>query len=338
MSKQTQIKDNKKADCTRQSNQSASETTNSQPKGNESMNSLALSFNDVTFNPVSQNDGQIWLTSTELAKALGYAETDSVSKIYSRNKDEFTSNMTTTVKMGVVRKTGKVTMSVRVFSLRGCHLIAMFARTKVAQDFRKWVLDILDKEVGQATVERITRLTISAEQQKQIRFAIAKRCQQNSVHYQTVYTALYEHFNVPRYTELLVSDFDEAIKFIQSVNLTPQIEDKEFTMLDGKSTNAVMDYLFSLRREITRLGGKIPEFNLSNEIIAQGIITRMIQGNRMMLSFDMESGARIKFIPQDHWVITEDNIANIIGDADGVKKSRLPEIMNALIGRMGFSR
>lgn len=300
------------------------------------MSSLALSFNDVTFNPVTQNDGQIWLTSTELAKALGYTETDSVSKIYNRNKDEFTNNMTLTVKMTVKGfGGGNSKKAVRIFSLRGCHLIAMLAKSKVAKEFRKWVLDILDKEVGQPVM---VRPTISIEQQKQIRFAIAKRCQQNSVHYQTVYTALYEHFNVPRYTELLVSDFDEAIKFIQSVNLTPQIEDKEFTMLDGKSTNAVMDYLFSLRREITRLGGKIPEFNLSNEIIAQGIITRMIQGNRMMLSFDMESGARIKFIPQDHWVITEDNIANIIGDADGVKKSRLPEIMNALIGRMGFSR
>lgn len=329
--------DNKKADITRQDELSAFETTDSQPKGNETMNSLT--FNEVNFNPVLQNDNQIWLTSSELSKALGYADNRSVSKIFQRNESEFTAKMTTVVKLttnGI--NNSKRQIDTRIFSLRGCHLIAMFARTKVAQDFRKWVLDILDKEVGQATVERITRLTISAEQQKQIRFAIAKRCQQNSVHYQTVYTALYEHFNVPRYTELLVSDFDEAIKFIQSVNLTPQIEDKEFTMLDGKSTNAVMDYLFSLRREITRLGGKIPEFNLSNEIIAQGIITRMIQGNRMMLSFDMESGARIKFIPQDHWVITEDNIANIIGDADGVKKSRLPEIMNALIGRMGFSR
>lgn len=312
------------------------------------MTSLALTFNDVTFNPVSQNDGQIWLTSSQIAEALEYKNTQSITKLFNTNSDEFDETMVKIVKLPTVNhavtdsvttlKTKGLSNKMRIFSLRGCHLLAMFARTQKAKDFRKWVLNILAKEVGQATVERITRLTISAEQQKQIRFAIAKRCQQNSVHYQTVYTALYEHFNVPRYTELLVSDFDEAIKFIQSVNLTPQIEDKEFTMLDGKSTNAVMDYLFSLRREITRLGGKIPEFNLSNEIIAQGIITRMIQGNRMMLSFDMESGARIKFIPQDHWVITEDNIANIIGDADGVKKSRLPEIMNALIGRMGFSR
>jgi hypothetical protein len=28
----------------------------------------------------------------------------------------------------------------------------------------------------------------------------------------------------------------------------------------------------------------------------------------------------------------------LFDSADGVKKSRLPEIMNALIGRMGFSR
>ena len=40
---------------------------------------------------------------------------------------------------------------VRIFSLRGAHLLAMFARTKVAKAFRKWVLDVLDREVqGQA--------------------------------------------------------------------------------------------------------------------------------------------------------------------------------------------
>ena len=38
---------------------------------------------------------------------------------------------------------------VRVFSLRGTHLIAMFSHTKVAKDFRRWVLDILDREAQQ---------------------------------------------------------------------------------------------------------------------------------------------------------------------------------------------
>lgn len=36
------------------------------------------------------------------------------------------------------------TERVRIFSLRGCHLLAMFARTPVAKAFRRWVLDVLD--------------------------------------------------------------------------------------------------------------------------------------------------------------------------------------------------
>ena len=34
------------------------------------MSSLALSFNEVKFNPVPRQDGQIWLSSGELAQAL----------------------------------------------------------------------------------------------------------------------------------------------------------------------------------------------------------------------------------------------------------------------------
>ncbi|MDQ9668887.1 hypothetical protein RF033_15005, partial [Serratia marcescens] len=41
----------------------------------------------------------------------------------------------------------------RIFSLRGAHLIGMFARTKLAKEFRKWVLDILDQEIGAVTNE-----------------------------------------------------------------------------------------------------------------------------------------------------------------------------------------
>lgn len=104
-----------------------------------------LTFQNITFEPIYQ-DGQLWFTSTELAKALGYSRTDNVSRVYARNSDEFTDYMTTTVKMTLVRKTGEVDVMVRVFSLRGAHLIAMFASTPVAKEFRKWVLDILDRE------------------------------------------------------------------------------------------------------------------------------------------------------------------------------------------------
>lgn len=97
----------------------------------------SLTFNAIQFHPIQQNDDQIWITSSELARALGYAREDSVSRIYDRKSDEFTSNMTTTVKLTVVRATGSVEMDNRIFSLRGCHLITFFARTPVAKEFRK---------------------------------------------------------------------------------------------------------------------------------------------------------------------------------------------------------
>lgn len=107
------------------------------------MTSLALSFNEVNFTPVQQN-GQIWLTAGELARALGYAKANAVTQVYERNQDEFSSNMTQ-----VIDNPQSLNLRLRIFSLRGAHLIAMFSKTDIAKQFRKWVLDILDREVGQ---------------------------------------------------------------------------------------------------------------------------------------------------------------------------------------------
>ena len=113
-----------------------------------------LTFNEVNFNPVEQN-GQIWLTSIDLAKALGYKSTKSVSNLYSNNSDEFTDQMTLVIDSMTNGIGGsKRKMQVRIFSLRGCHAIGFFARTTVAKAFRKWVLDILDKETSSTSIER----------------------------------------------------------------------------------------------------------------------------------------------------------------------------------------
>lgn len=134
------------------------------------MNSITkneLTFQNFTFNPIVEN-GQVWFTSAEIARALEYKKADSVSQIYARNADEFTDSMTTTLKMKVVRKTGEVEMVNRLFSLRGAHLLAMFAKTTVAKLFRKWVLDILDKEVANNKTEIIEK----PKPEKQYRYLI----------------------------------------------------------------------------------------------------------------------------------------------------------------------
>lgn len=122
--------------------------------GNIDMNIVQrkdLTFQNITFTEIHHAE-QTWLTSSELAKALGYKKSDAVTQIFSRYHDEFTDSMSTTLRLSVVRKTGAVDIPVRVFSLRGAHLVAMFSTTDKAKEFRRWVLDILDREVTQSPI------------------------------------------------------------------------------------------------------------------------------------------------------------------------------------------
>ena len=126
-------------------------------EGNIDMNIVAKSdfnFHGVTLNPVENVTG-VWLTSADIAKALGYKSTKSISNLFAQYEDEFSQGMTMVIESvtnGINGSTRR--MKVRVFSLRGAHLIAMFARTPVAKEFRRWVLDILDREVVHSPIEK----------------------------------------------------------------------------------------------------------------------------------------------------------------------------------------
>lgn len=104
--------------------------------------SIALSFQNTTFHIIDHNS-QPWLRGTQIGDALGYTKGRiSIDKIYKSNQDEFNESMTALVELDT--EGGK--QQVRIFSLRGCHLLAMFSRTKIAKEFRKWVLDVLDQQ------------------------------------------------------------------------------------------------------------------------------------------------------------------------------------------------
>lgn len=104
-----------------------------------------LTFNGVTLSPVTHQNS-LWIRSAELARALGYADESIVSRLYRKHSDEFTPDMTQLIEISAEDQNGLLGSAgrCRIFSLRGCHLVAMFSRTKVAKDFRKWVLNVLD--------------------------------------------------------------------------------------------------------------------------------------------------------------------------------------------------
>jgi len=108
------------------------------------MNTIKLA--DFHGHPIEilDRDGTPWVTGEEIGKALGFAHPrQGINKIYRRYADEFTAEMTVEPNLGSTSGYKEV----RIYSPRGAHLIAMFARTDKAKAFRQWVLDVLEKDM-----------------------------------------------------------------------------------------------------------------------------------------------------------------------------------------------
>lgn len=180
------------------------------------MNSLALSFHDVKLNPVMYSGDQIWLRSSEIAEALGYKQSDAVTKLFNRNADEFTDNMTQ-----VIDNPQTPNLGVRIFTLRGCHLIAMFARTAVAKEFRKWVLDLLDREV----TNQLHATTVL--EREQLNQAIVTLVAKNGrLNYSDAYKLVHQRFNVEHTHELNRQQLADAVTYVHWLTVSSAADNK----------------------------------------------------------------------------------------------------------------
>ena len=119
-----------------------------------------LEFQDVTLKVIDRN-GAVWLTTQDIAQSLygrkGVPRNEAtfekrIRNLYARHCDEFTNSMTSLIEL----KTNGGVQTVRVFSLRGAHLLGMLARTERAKEFRRWVLDVIEmhnNEIGILTTQ-----------------------------------------------------------------------------------------------------------------------------------------------------------------------------------------
>ena len=200
-----------------------------------------LTFQNTTLSVINKNN-QIWLTTKEIGKGLGYRNPSAdIANLYDRNADEFTAEMTALIEMPTAGGIQKV----RIFSLRGAHLIAMFSRTKIAKEFRKWVLDILDEEVRKTTA--LLPNTITPEQQQAIQSAVQQAHHRTGLHWQEIYRQLKQAFKVAKYDQIPQDQFGNAMAFImnlQPIALPPAEEKFKFELTKEEISNITL-LLFS---------------------------------------------------------------------------------------------
>lgn len=186
-----------------------------------------LTFNDVPLSPITHQNS-LWIRSAELARALGYKRPDILTKLYTQNADEFTPDMTQVIEIS--DNTDSVfPVKTRVFSLRGCHLVAMFSRTKVAKAFRRWVLDVLEKYAAEQqpassrpladdmvlpVSDRTSRRT--DPERKQLTAIINAWVSMAPIHYASARAQVNAHFGVASVDALTVAQVREAVAWVQA--------------------------------------------------------------------------------------------------------------------------
>lgn len=186
--------------------------------------SQALSFNDVSLVPVPvNNNDSIWLRAADIARALGYQREDKVSRLYQRNADEFTPDMTQIIEIYAEPHFGTdKNLSdgrCRIFSLRGCHLLAMFSRTPVAKAFRKWVLDVLDRLAEEEQAALPHGDTLTAAEQAQLQAIVQAKAGMVPADMQRkafaeMWTRFNRHFRIARYAQLPPAKMGEAVEYL----------------------------------------------------------------------------------------------------------------------------
>lgn len=188
----------------------------------------ALTFNDITFSPVNHQNS-LWIRAVELAKALGFKREDQAAKIYRAHTDEFTADMAQVVEITDNAESAFPVKSL-LFSLRGCHLLAMFARTPVAKAFRRWVLDVLDRLAAEerAALPEVPHIAITPSttaSRKPLEKLVKVWARQSGLIVGDCWTMVNAAFNLQSITELPEEWIPDAIVWVQGKidNLTPAL-------------------------------------------------------------------------------------------------------------------
>lgn len=191
-----------------------------------------LAFNNVQFHIIDRA-GKPWVRGIQIGYALEYQNpAQAISKLYDSHADEFTDAMTAVIKLpseGGEQET-------RIFSLRGCHLLAMFARTPVAKAFRKWVLDVLEAwEAANAKPSLPTaplapflpppRYLPPVSRRRLVSLVDAKTADVPSHHVWRARMGIWSSFNrrfaIPQYRLLPEGRMADAIAFLSSLEIGP---------------------------------------------------------------------------------------------------------------------
>lgn len=180
--------------------------------------------------------------AADLAAILGYGSTKDATRILDDDEKQTVS---------IVTNGGKQAMTAVTES--GLYAMILKSRRPEAKRFRKWVTsEVLPaiRKNGHYEVATASN-TLSSEEQYEIRKAVKSRAKNSSIHYQTIYNALYDYFKIASYKDLTKGQLQAALTFIHTCELKPQLPQPEIPegalVLEGFEAERIAHFVYYWR-------------------------------------------------------------------------------------------
>ena len=153
--------------------------------------------------------------ANDVAKALGFKDSTNAVKQHVDRED--------LIKVEITDSLGR-TQTANAVNESGLYALIFGSKLDTAKRFKRWVTsEVLPAIHRTGRYETNQSALITTTDQYEIRKAIKARAKNSSVHYQTVYNALYDYFKIASYKDLRHDQMKAALALIETCTLKPQL-------------------------------------------------------------------------------------------------------------------
>lgn len=153
--------------------------------------------------------------AVDICSSLGYANSSKAIKDHVDPED--------LIKSEIIDKLNRI-QTVNCVNESGLYALIFGSKLESAKRFKRWVTsEVLPAIRRTGRYETDQSALITTTEQYEIRKAIKSRAKNSSVHYQTVYNALYDYFKIASYKDLRHDQMKAALALIETCTLKPQL-------------------------------------------------------------------------------------------------------------------
>lgn len=190
--------------------------------------------------------------AVDAAGALGYKDKTNAIKQHVDPED--------LIKSEIETNGGRQTVNCVTES--GLYALIFGSKLESAKRFKRWVTsEVLPAIRRTGRYETDQSALITTTEQYEIRKAIKSRAKNSSVHYQTVYNALYDYFKIASYKDLRHDQMKAALALIETCTLKPQLPAPTLAegsvILSAQEAEALLTFIYYVRFLFADVFGKL---------------------------------------------------------------------------------